>query len=78
VLARLGRIPEAIDQFHKAVRLDPDNAAPAHANLGWALLHSGKAQESIPEFEAALHLNPEFQAAADGLRQAQAQLNPQR
>jgi protein O-mannosyl-transferase len=77
-LARLGRIPEAIDQFHKAVRLDPNNAAAAHANLGVALLQSGKPWESIPEFEAALHLNPEFQAAADGLRQAQAQLSPQR
>ncbi len=77
-LARLGRIPEAIDQFHEAVRLDPKNAAAAHANLGWALLASGKAQESIPEFEAALQLNPEFKAAADGLRQAQAQLSPQR
>jgi Flp pilus assembly protein TadD len=77
-LARLGRIPEAIDQFHEAVRLDPNNAAPAHANLGWALLESGKPSESIPEFETALHLNPEFKAAADGLRQAQAQLTPQR
>src|SRR6266481_4638228 len=77
-LARLDRIPEAIDQFHEAVRLDPDKAAPAHANLGWALLESGKPRESIPEFEAALHLNPEFKAAADGLRQAQAQLSLQR
>jgi tetratricopeptide (TPR) repeat protein len=77
-LAGLGRIPEAIDQFHEAVRLDPDKAAAAHANLGWALLGSGKARESIPEFEAALHLNPQSKAAADGLRQAQAQLSPQR
>jgi tetratricopeptide (TPR) repeat protein len=77
-LARLGRIPEAIDQFHEAVRLDPGNAAAAHANLGWALLESGKPRESISEFEAALHLNAEFKAAADGLRQAQAQLSPQR
>jgi protein O-mannosyl-transferase len=77
-LARLGRTAEAIDQFREAVRLDPANAAPAHANLGWALLESGKPRESIPEFEAALHLNPEFKAAADGLRQAQAQLSPQK
>jgi Tfp pilus assembly protein PilF len=76
-LAQLGRFPEAIDEFHEAVRLDPDKAA-AHANLGLALLKSGKARESIPEFEAALRLNPDFQAAADGLRQAQAQLSPQR
>jgi len=77
-LARLGRIREAIDEFHEAVRLNPNNAAPAHANLGWALLGSGNPGESIPEFEAALQLNPEFKAAADGLRQAQAQLSPQR
>jgi len=77
-LGRLGRMPEAIDQFQEAVRLDPENAAAAHANLGWALLASRKPRESIPEFEAALHLNPDFKAAADGLRQAQAQLSPQR
>ena len=76
-LTGLGRMPEAIDRFHEALRLDPDNAA-AHANLGWALLESGKPRESIPEFEAALRLNPEFKAAADGLRQAEAQLSPQR
>jgi tetratricopeptide (TPR) repeat protein len=77
-LAQLGRIPEAIDEFHEAVRLDPKKAAAAHANLGWALLAAGKPGESVPEFEAALRLTPEFKAAADGLRQAQAQLSPQR
>jgi tetratricopeptide (TPR) repeat protein len=77
-LARLGRISEAIDEFREAVRLAPDKAAAAHANLGWALLGSGKAPESIPEFEAALHLNPQSKAATDGLRQAQAQLSPER
>jgi Flp pilus assembly protein TadD len=76
-LARLSRIPEAIDQFHEALRLNPSNAG-AHANLGLALLASGKPQESIPEFEAALQLNPELKPAANGLRQAQAQLSPQR
>ena len=45
---------------------------------GGPSLESGKPRESIPEFEAALHLKPEFKAAADGLRQAQAQLGPQR
>ena len=77
-LVRLGRIPEAIDEFHETLRLNPNNAAPAHANLASALLASGKAQESIPEFEAALRLDPKSKAAADGLRQAQAQLSPQR
>jgi tetratricopeptide (TPR) repeat protein len=76
-LTRLARIPEAIDEFHEALRLNPKNAA-AHANLGSVLLASGKPRESIPEFEAALRLNPKFKAAADGLRQAQERLSPQR
>jgi len=76
-LARLGRIPEAIDQLHEALRLNP-HSAEAHNNLGLALLESGRTRESIPEFVAALRLNPEFKAAADGLRQAEAQLSPQR
>ena len=70
--------PVAVDQWlREALQLNPNNAA-AHANLGLSLLQSGKVQESIPQFEAALQLNPEFKAAADGLRQAQAQLSPQR
>jgi Flp pilus assembly protein TadD len=77
VLARLGRVPEAVEEFHEALRLDPKNA-PAHSNLGLLLLASGKPQESILEFEAALQLNPDLKAAADGLRQAQAQLSPQK
>jgi Flp pilus assembly protein TadD len=76
-LARLGRMPEAINEFHEALRLNPRNAG-AHANLGLALFASGNPRESIPEFEAALRLNPELKTAADGLRQAQAVLSPQR
>lgn len=76
-LVRLGRISEAIGEFHEALRLNP-NHGPAHANLGSVLLASGKAQESIPEFEAALRIDPNSKAAADGLRQAQAQLTPQK
>jgi hypothetical protein len=60
------------------VRLNPNNAAAAHANLGLALLESGKPRQSIPEFEAALRLNPELKVAADNLRRAQAQLSSQR
>ena len=76
-LARLGRIPEAIDHFRQALELNP-YSAEAHNNLGLALLESGKPGESIPEFEAALRLKPELKHAADGLRQAQAQLSSQR
>jgi len=43
-----------------------------------ALLASGKARESIAEFEAAMHLKPELKGAADNLQRAQAQLGSQR
>jgi protein O-mannosyl-transferase len=76
-LARLGRVPEAVGEFHEALRLDPKNAS-AHSNLGLLLLASGKPQESILEFEEALQVNPDLEAAAYGLRQAQAQLAPQK
>jgi len=73
----LGRIPEAINQLHEALRLNP-NSAEAHNKLGMALLASGKARESIPEFEVALRLKPELKNAADNLRRAQAQLGSQK
>jgi len=43
-----------------------------------ALLASGKARESIPEFEAALSLKLELKGVADNLQRAHAQLNSQR
>jgi predicted Zn-dependent protease len=57
--------------------MNPNNAE-VHANLGLALLASGKPGESIPEFELALRLNPELQGVADNLQRAQAQLGSQR
>ena len=49
-------------------------SAEAHNNLGLALLASGKARESIPEFEVALRLKPALKGTSDNLRRAQAQL----
>ena len=63
--------------FTKRSGLNP-NSAETHNNLGLALLASGKAQESIPEFEVALRLKPELKGAADNLRRAQAQSGSQR
>ena len=55
--------------------MSPDNAE-THANLGLALLASGKPQESIPEFETALRLKPELTGAADNLRRARRRQAP--
>jgi tetratricopeptide (TPR) repeat protein len=57
--------------------MNPNNAE-VHANLGLALLASGRPRESIPEFEIALRLNPELKDVADNLQRAQAQLGTQR
>ena len=76
-LELVDRLPEAIEQFHEALRMNPNNAE-AHANLALALLASGKPRESIPEFETALRLNPELTGTADNLRRAQAQLGSQK
>ncbi len=73
----VGRLPEAIEQLHEALGLNP-NSAENHNNLGLTLLASGKARDSIPEFEAALRLKPELKGAADNLRRAQAQLGSQK
>jgi len=64
----------------RIVKRQLESSAPGDQfqNLAWVLLASGKPRESVPEFEAALRLNPELKTAADGLRQAQAQLTPQR
>ena len=70
-------MPEAIEQLHEALRLNPNNAE-THNNFGLALLASGNARESIQEFEMALRLNPELKSAADNLRRAQAQWGSQR
>ena len=41
------------------------------------LLASGKARESISEFETALRIKPELKVAADNLRRAKTQLGLQ-
>jgi Tfp pilus assembly protein PilF len=66
-----------VDQLHEALRLNADSAE-AHNNLGLALLASGKARESNPQFEAALRLKPAPQVASENLRRAQAQLSSDR
>jgi protein O-mannosyl-transferase len=55
-LARARRLPEAIEAFEQAVRLDP--TAGALTNLGGALLQAGRLAEAVAQFEAAVRLDP--------------------
>ncbi|HUB67574.1 MAG TPA: tetratricopeptide repeat protein [Candidatus Methylacidiphilales bacterium] len=58
-LAREGRTDEAIAQFQKALKLEPDYPE-AHNNLGDALLREGQVNEATEQFQDALKINPQF------------------
>jgi Flp pilus assembly protein TadD len=58
VLARAGRLPEALDHFAAAVRLRPDYA-DARNDFGAALTEAGRDEAAVVEFAAAARLKPE-------------------
>ena len=69
-----GRLPDAVEQFEAAVRIDPD-FADAHDNLGYALAKlPGRLPDAIAQFEAALRINPDFVSAHINLGNAFSQL----
>jgi tetratricopeptide (TPR) repeat protein/nitrogen fixation-related uncharacterized protein len=66
VLARLGRLPDAIGEYEEALRLKPDYAE-AHYNLGNALAQTGRIEEAIAHYRQALRLKPNVAMAHKGL-----------
>jgi Flp pilus assembly protein TadD len=65
-LARTGHLPEAIEQYQEAIRLNPDDASP-HNNLGTAMLALGRPAEAAKHCEAALRVDPAFVGALNNL-----------
>jgi tetratricopeptide (TPR) repeat protein len=61
-LAYMGRVPEAIAQFERALQIKPDYAE-AHYNLGITLGRTGKLSEAIAQFERALQIKPDYAEA---------------
>ena len=57
VLASRGRIDEALEQYRKALELQP-SYAEAHNNLGLLLARRGQLDEAIAQFQKALEANP--------------------
>ena len=51
-------LPEAVEQFEKALESNP-NQASAHVNLGAALAQLGRLDEAMPHLEKAVELLPE-------------------
>jgi hypothetical protein len=77
LLVRQGKLAEAMEQLNEALRLNP-NSAETHEALGAALAMSGKAEQSITHFLAALRIRPDWALARDNLKRAQNQINTHR
>ena len=58
-LLRVGDLDGAISQFRAAINTSP-NYAPAHYQLGIALLQQGKKEEAAQEFQRASELDAKF------------------
>ncbi len=55
----VGQIPQAIDQYVAALRLDPENAE-AHANLGLLLFPAGRPRVGLSQVDEALSVDPTY------------------
>ena len=64
----------AVDEARKSVQLD-GASADAHNILGAALASTGDLAGAIPEFQAAVRLNPQHPSAVNNLARATAMLN---
>jgi len=62
-------MPEAIQEYEHAIRIEPDSAE-AHYNLGKALLQEGRLEEAMAHFEQALRIQPDYAAAHYNLANA--------
>ncbi len=68
-LQRAGRDADAIEQFQKALKLQPDHAS-AHLNMGLSLKRLGRLPEAIAEYRKAIAITPESALAHDNLGNA--------
>ena len=71
-LCDAGRTDEAIEQYHVALRYNPDDAL-AHDDLGVALKRKGDLAGSIREYQQALQLQPDLADAHMNLGMALSQ-----
>ena len=73
---RAGRSDDAVTQLQAALRTEPEHA-PAHYNLGYALVLLGRNEEAIAAYERAIAIRADYAAARHnlgGLLQAQGRL----
>lgn len=63
-LRRKGKCLEAIDEYKKALKVDPNDEA-LYYNIGKAYLETNKKKEAISAFRKALEIDPNFKECRD-------------
>ena len=58
-MARVDKMPEAIEHLEQAVRIKPDYAG-AQCSLGIALGQAGRIGEAVGHLEQAVRIQPDF------------------
>ncbi len=61
-----GRLEEAMDQYYKALQIEP-NYAEVQYNLGLTLNRKGRLEEAISHYLEAIRINPRFAVAHNNL-----------
>lgn len=67
-LRRKNRYKEAIDEYRKALVVEPDNEG-VHYNLGRALIENGQKSDARDAFKKALEIDPEFEECKKMLKE---------
>ena len=75
--SKAGQYEQAIARYREALNYRPSDAE-LHMSLGVALARAQRLAEAVPEFQAALRINPSFQPARQALEQVQGQLGKDR
>jgi tetratricopeptide (TPR) repeat protein len=68
-----GLIDEALQEFEKAIEINPFNAT-AHGNIGVIYLRRGKPKDALRWYERALEIDPEVAGAKEMVERVRAQL----
>lgn len=72
-MAAAGRMEDAAARYRESLRYREDDAA-LHSDLGTVLARLGRLREAVPEFEAAVQLDPNLETAKHNLQAARARL----
>jgi tetratricopeptide (TPR) repeat protein len=72
-MAAAGRMEDAAARYRESLHFREDDAA-LHSDLGTVLARLGRFREAVPEFEAAVRLDPNLETAKHNLQAARARL----